>query len=140
MVPFINNELGVLLSDSAEFTLELKMNEKNEVEFWMVDNNSGLEKLMRSGSGYERTVASLALRAVLARVCSLPKPNVVCFDEVYGKVSNENLELIGKFFVKIRDYFEVILVITHNDLVKEWSDKVLTIKKENNISKILSYA
>ena len=66
MVPFINNELGVLLSDSAEFTLELKMNEKNEVEFWMVDNNSGLEKLMRSGSGYERTVASLALRAVLA--------------------------------------------------------------------------
>jgi len=140
MVPFINNELGVLLSDSAEFTLELKMNEKNEVEFWMVDNSSGLEKLMRSGSGYERTVASLALRAVLARVCSLPKPNVVCFDEVYGKVSNENLELIGKFFVKIRDYFEVILVITHNDLVKEWSDKVLTIKKENNLSKILSYA
>ena len=140
MVPFINNELGVLLSDSAEFTLELKMNEKNEVEFWMVDNSSGLEKLMRSGSGYERTIASLALRAVLARVCSLPKPNVVCFDEVYGKVSNENLELIGKFFVKIRDYFEVILVITHNDLVKEWADKILTIKKDNNISKILSYA
>ena len=140
MVPFINNELGMLLSDSAEFTLVLKMNEKNEVEFWMVDNSSGLEKLMRSGSGYERTVASLALRAVLARVCSLPKPNVVCFDEVYGKVSNENLELIGKFFVKIRDYFEVIIVITHNDLVKEWADKILTIKKDNNISKILSYA
>ena len=85
-IPYINSELNRLLSDSALFTMQLKINDRNELEFWMVDNETSVEKLLSSGSGYERTIASLALRAVLARVCSLPKPNVVCFDEVFGIV------------------------------------------------------
>ena len=72
----------------------------------------------------------------MAKVCSLPKPNIVCFDEVFGKVSDENLELIGNFFVKIKDYFDKIFVITHNSLVKEWCDNNITIKKVNNVSSV----
>ena len=56
------------------------------------------------------------------------------FDEVFGKVSNENLDMIGGFFVKIKDYFEKIFVITHNPLVNNWADNVVQIKKEDNIS------
>ena len=63
MTPVINSELQRLLMDSAEFKLEVRISEKDEVEFWMVDNNTQIEKLMSSGSGYERTIASLALRA-----------------------------------------------------------------------------
>lgn len=137
MVPYINNELIRLLSDSTEFVLDVRLNEKHEVEFWMVDNSSGVEKPMSGGSGYERTLAALALRAVLAKVCSLPKPNIVCFDEVFGKVSNENLEFVGKFFNKIRDYFEKIIIISHNPLVKEWCDGYITVEKKNNISNLI---
>ena len=136
-IPYLNNELNRLLSDSCEFTLHLRINERNELEFWMVDNETSVEKLMSSGSGYEKTLASLALRAVLAKVCALPQPNVVCFDEAFGKVSNENLELMGRFFVKIKDYFERIFVISHNPLIKEWCDQTITVKKENNISKLV---
>ena len=60
MTPVINSELQRLLMDSAEFKLEVRISEKDEVEFWMVDNNTQIEKLMSSGSGYERTIASLA--------------------------------------------------------------------------------
>jgi len=81
MTPLINDELQRLLQDSAFFKLEVRINDKNEVEFVMVDNGTGVEKLMASGSGFERTIASLALRAVLSKVCSLPKPNIVVFDE-----------------------------------------------------------
>ena len=135
-IPYINSELNRLLSDSALFTMQLKINDRNELEFWMEDNDTSVEKLLSSGSGYERTIASLALRAVLAKVCSLPKPNVVCFDEVFGKVSDENLELVGNFFVKIKDYFEKIFVITHNALVKEWCDNTITVKKVKNVSQL----
>jgi DNA repair exonuclease SbcCD ATPase subunit len=103
----------------------------------MIDNSSGIEKLMVSGSGYERTIASLALRSVLSKVCSLPKPNVVVFDEVFGKISNDNLEMVSEFFIKIKDYFEKIFVITHNPMVSQWADTIVKIKKENNISKVL---
>ena len=136
MTPVINQELQRLLSDSAEFRLEIRISEKDEVEFWMVDNNTGIEKLMASGSGYERTIASLALRSVLSKICSLPKPNVVVFDEVFGKVSNENIEMVAEFFHKIKDYFEKIFLITHNPSVTQFADSVVKIEKINNVSQV----
>ena len=138
MIPLINSELQRLLEDSALFTLQIKINDKNEVEFWMIDNSSGIEKLMVTGSGYERTIASLALRSVLSKVCSLPKPNIIVFDEIFGKVSDDNLEMVGEFFKKIKEYFDKILIITHNPLVSNWADSIIRIKKENNISKIVN--
>jgi len=134
MMPLINSELQRLLENSCHFRLEIQINEKNEVEFVMVDNNTQIEKLMSSGSGYERTIASLALRAVLSKICSLPKPNIIVFDEVFGKISNDNLEMVSEFFTKIKDYFEKIFVITHNPLVTNWADCVVKIRKEENIS------
>ena len=94
-IPYLNSELNRLLCDSCEFTLQLRINDRNELEFWMIDNGTGIEKLMSSGSGYEKTIASLALRSVLSKVCALPKPNIVCFDESFAKVSDENLDLVG---------------------------------------------
>ncbi len=134
MMPLINSELQRLLQDSCHFRLEVKINDKNEVDFVMVDNNSQVEKSMSSGSGYERTIASLALRAVLSKICSLPKPNIMVMDEVFGKISNDNLEMVGEFFIKIKEYFERIFLITHNPLVNNWADNVVKIKKEDNIS------
>jgi DNA repair exonuclease SbcCD ATPase subunit len=136
MMPLINSELQRLLQDSCYFNLEIRINDKNEVEFIMIDNSTGIEKLMASGSGYERTIASMALRAVLSKVCSLPKPNIIVWDEVFGKISNDNLEMVGEFFSKMRDYFEKIFVITHNPLITNWADNVVRISKKDNISKV----
>ena len=60
--------------------------------------------------------------------------NIIVFDEVFGKISNDNLEMVSEFFIKIKEYFEKIFVITHNPLVSNWADNVIKIRKENNIS------
>ena len=137
MMPIINSELQRLMEDSCYFKLEIRINDKNEVEFMMIDNGTGIDKLMTSGSGYEKTIASLALRSVLTKICTLPKPNLVVMDEVFGKISNENLEMVSEFFVKIKEYFEKVFVITHNPMVSQWADNIVKITKENNISKLL---
>ena len=136
MMPIINQELKRLLQDSCYFNLEIRINEKNEVEFIMIDNSTGVEKLMVSGSGYERTLAAMALRAVLSKVCSLPKPNLVVWDEVFGKISNDNLDMVGEFFQKMRDYFEKIFVISHNPLINGWANNSVKISKKENISTV----
>jgi DNA repair exonuclease SbcCD ATPase subunit len=136
MMPLINSELQRLMEDSCYFKLEIRINDKNEVEFLMIDNSSGIEKLMTSGSGYEKTIASLALRSVLTKICTLPKPNLVVMDEVFGKISNENLDMVSEFFIKIKDYFEKVFVISHNPLINNWGDNIVKIRKENNISKV----
>ena len=137
MLPFINSELQRLLDTVCYFSLDVRMSDKNEVEFLMIDNNTGVEKLMTTGSGYEKTVASLALRAVLSKICSLPKPNIWVADEVFGKVSNENLDMLSDFFVRLKSYFEKILVISHNPLINNWANSSVIVEKKNNISKII---
>jgi DNA repair exonuclease SbcCD ATPase subunit len=137
MIPLINSHLKILLSDTCDFDLEMRINDKNEIEFWMIDCESGVEKPLTSGSGYEKTVSSLALRCVLSKVCSLPKPNIIIFDEVTGKVSNDNLDRLGMFFDKLKTLFEHIWVISHNPYVQDWADHIVRVEKNDNISKVL---
>jgi DNA repair exonuclease SbcCD ATPase subunit len=136
MIPLINQELYRLLVDSCHFILELNVTDKNEVEFIMIDTETRVAKPLNSGSGYERTISSLALRSVLTKISSLPKPNIVVMDEVFGKIADENLEMVGEFFKKIKSYFDHILVISHNSLIRNWSDNIIMIKKEENVSSI----
>lgn len=136
MIPLLNQELYRLLVDSAPFILELNVNDKNEVEFLMIDTETRVVKPLNAGSGYEKSISSLALRSVLTKISSLPKPNIVVMDEVFGKIADENLEMVGEFFKKIKDYFEHIIVISHNPLIRNWSDNIIMIKKEENISSI----
>jgi len=139
VMPLLNSELDRLLSDSANFRLTVDINSKQEVDFLLEkedENGQKINYLLTEGSGLEKTLGSLALRVVLSRISSLPKPNIIVFDEVLGKVANENLELVGNFFQKCSEMFDNIFLITHNPLVKDWSTNVVTNEKVNNISSL----
>jgi DNA repair exonuclease SbcCD ATPase subunit len=139
VIPLLNSELDRLLSDSSNFKLVVDINNKQEVDFILEKENENGEKityLLTEGSGLEKTLGSLALRVVLSRISSLPKPNVIVFDEIFGKVANENLELVGNFFQKCSEMFDNILLITHNPLVKDWSNNIISIEKINNVSSL----
>jgi len=73
---------------------------------------------------------------VLGRVSTLPKPNVIVFDEVLGKVANINLDHVKVFFDKIKKMYEIILLISHNPIIQDWGDKIITIEKNNDISSL----
>ena len=75
-------ELSRLLDEVCDFDVQLNMNNKNEVEFLSIKNDT--IKKLKSGSGLETTLASLSLRCVLVRISTLPKPNIIVFDEVLG--------------------------------------------------------
>lgn len=139
VMPLLNSELDRLLSDSANFKLTVDMNSKQEVDFTLEkedENGNTVSYLLTEGSGFEKTMGSLALRVVLSRISTLPKPNIVVLDEVLGKVANENLELVGNFFQKCSEMFENIFLITHNPMVQSWAKNIITITKTNNVSVI----
>jgi DNA repair exonuclease SbcCD ATPase subunit len=140
VMPLINSELDRLLIDTAPFKLEVDINDKKEVEFLIIKENENGETIkypITEGSGFEKTVSSLALRCVMSKVSCLPKPNIIVFDEVLGKVANTNLELVGNFFQKCSEMFPNIFIITHNEIVRDWATKIITINKKNNISSLV---
>ena len=132
VLPIINSEVQRLLEDVCDFEVEIFMDDKNEVQFLMIKDDT--TKRLKAGSGFEKTAASLALRCVLGKISTLPMPNFITFDEVLGKVAPDNLEKLKILFDKIKDMYEIVFFITHNDLVKDWSSNIVTVIKENNVS------
>ena len=134
VLPIINSELQRLLDDACDFEVELSMTDKNDVEYLIIKNN--VSKLLKSGSGLELTIASIALRCVLGKISHLPMPNFITFDEVLGKVATINYEKVKPIFEKVKNMYDIVFLITHNDLVKDWGDKVITVKKKDDVSTI----
>ena len=123
-----------LLDEVCDFDVQLEVNDKNEVDFTIIKKD--VVKKLKTGSGLETTLASLALRSVLGRISTLPKPNIIVFDEVLGKVANVNLDQVKIFFDKIKKMYETIFLISHNLIVQDWADKIITIEKNNDVSSL----
>ena len=132
-LPIINGELSRLLSGVADFNVEVSINEKNDIDFWLVRDN--VKTRLSAASGLERTEAALALRVVLGKMSNLSRPPFILLDEILGTVAAENYDKMKVLYDKISKEYEFILHITHLDL--DWHDMKVTVVKENNISRII---
>lgn len=134
VLPIINSEIQRLLEDCCDFEIEIFIDNKNDVQFLL--NKDGVPKLLKSGSGLEKTASSLALRSVLGKISTLPMPNFITFDEIFGRVANENIEKLKPLFDKIKNMYEIVFLITHNDMIKDWADNIITVEKPDNVSSV----
>ena len=133
-LPIINAKLSQLLSDVCDFDVEVGINVKNDVMFYLVKD--GIKSDLTSGSGFEKTTASLALRSVLAELSTIPRNSFVLLDEVTGRVAEENLENIHTLLNKITKNYDFIFIISHLDAVKMWANSNVVVEKTDNISRI----
>lgn len=136
VLPIINAELERLLEGVCDFDVEVAMDDKNDVRLLIVKH--GIEGPLRTTSGFERTASGVALRTVLGVVSTLPMPNFIAFDEVLDKVAPENVPRMKPLFEKIKDMYDKVFVITHDDLAKDWSEQIITINKVNDASKLVA--
>lgn len=133
-LPIINNELNRLLNDVSDFNMKIEINDKNDVDFWLL--RDGVKTKLSAASGLERTEASLALRVVLGQMSNLSKPPFILLDEILGTVSKESYDKMKTLYDKITGFYDFILHITHISDITDWHNQVITVIKENNISRI----
>jgi len=134
VLPIINTKIRMLLDDVCDFDVIVEINEKNDINFCMLKD--GVKSDLNSGSGFEKTAASLALRSVLGSLSTMPKPNFIVLDEVYGRVAKDNLENIHKLIDKVCEEYDFVITVSHLDTVKDWADTTITIVKEDNVSRL----
>ena len=133
-LPLINGELSQLLNGVCDFNVEVDVDEKQDVSFYLIHDD--VKSNLSSGSGFEQTVSSLALRSVLSRISTFSKPSVVIFDEILGGVSDENYDNVKSLYDKIAKDYDTILQITHLKAIHDWHNNSILISKKNNISTI----
>ena len=135
-IPYINDRLNDLLGDLTDFSVNILLNDKKELEFVMTENNTGLSKFLYTGSGFERTMGALALRHILVEINCLPKFNMLFLDEILGKVSHNNYDKVEMLLSKIKDTYDNVLFITHIEETRNWGEFIIQVLKEDNISRI----
>lgn len=133
-LPLINGELKHLLNGVCDFTVEVDIDDHNDVAFNIISD--GVKGSLGSGSGFEQTAASLALRSVLSKISSFSKPSFVVFDEILGGVSDENYDKMKLLYDRISEDYSFILQISHLKAISDWHTTHITIKKENHVSTI----
>ena len=133
-LPIINGEMKRLLNEVCDFDVEVVIDDRNDVAFNLIRDN--VVTKLSSGSGFEQTAASLALRVVLGNMSTLSRPSFILLDEVLGGVAKENYDNIKKLYDRILKDYSFVFQITHLDDIVDWHDKVVTVKKVNNISSI----
>ena len=133
-LPIINAELNNLLNEVCDFNVLVEIDDNNSVNFSLIVDD--VKSNLLSGSGFEQTVAALALRAVLGNISTLPRPSFMLLDEVLGGVAKENYDNVKKLYDRILKDYSFIFQITHLEDIADWHETTVVVKKENRISSI----
>ena len=135
MVPSINEELGSILQDTVGFTIELEVDDsKTEIYINYGDSKRPIE----CGSGMEKMVSSLALRVALTNISSLNKSDMLIIDEGFGSLDSVNVESVTQLLYKLKNWYRLILLISHVDVVKDCVDDIIEITSEGKNSKVIA--
>jgi DNA repair exonuclease SbcCD ATPase subunit len=133
-LPQIEAEINNILTQIVDFTILLETDGKN-INGYIVYDSSNYWPLELT-SGMEKFISSLAIRASLINITSLPRPNFLAIDEGFGVLDSDNLNSMYLLFDYLKTQFNFILCISHIDAMRDVVDKLIEIKKENTYSQI----
>lgn len=134
-VPEIEKEVNSLLSQVVDFTIQFETDGKNIIPY-IVYTDKGKWGLELS-SGYEKFVSSIAIRVALSNLSHLNKNTGLYIDEGFSTLDPENLASMSSLFTVLRSLYDYVIVISHNDIIKDAVDKIIEITRETGFSKVV---
>jgi DNA repair exonuclease SbcCD ATPase subunit len=134
-VPEIEKEVNSILNQVVDFTIQFETDGKNIVPY-IVYADVGKYPI-ELASGYERFVASVAIRVGLTEISNLPKCSFLALDEGFSTLDPDHLSSMSTLFSALKNYYEYVFVISHNDTIKDFVDRTIEITHENGLAKVV---
>jgi len=133
-LPVIESEVNGILSQVADFTVNLELDGKNVNGFIQYSDDRTWP--LENGSGMERFISGLAIRVSLMNATSLPKPNFIMIDEGFSALDVDNLHNMVVFLDLLKSQFDTVLLISHLETVRDMAEEILEISRDNGYSSI----
>lgn len=128
-LPVINAEITRVLSNIVEF--EVYFEDDGTKLNVFIKHPKYNPRPIEMGSGAEKTIASMAIRLALLQVSNLPTSNIFILDEPGTALDSENMEGFVRIIEMIKNYYDIVLLISHMDSLKDVADTILTIDKKD---------
>jgi exonuclease SbcC len=126
-LPVINTEIAKVLSNIVEFEVFFE-NSENKLNI-LIKHPKHDPRQLETCSGAEKTLAAVAIRIALLNVSNMPKSNLFILDEPGTALDAENMEGFVRILDLVKGYFDVTLLITHIESLKDVVDMTIEISK-----------
>ncbi len=129
-LPVINTEIAKVLSNIVEFEVFFE-NSENKLNI-LIKHPKHDPRQLETCSGAEKTLAAVAIRIALLNVSNMPKSNLFILDEPGTALDAENMEGFVRILDLVKGYFDVTLLITHIESLKDVVDMTIEISKTDD--------
>jgi len=131
-LPIINDEISKVLANVVDFEVFFE-NDGNKLDIF-IKHPKYEARPIELGSGAEKTIAAMAIRLALLSVSSLPKSNLFVLDEPATALDAENLEGFVRIVDMVKNYYQIVLLISHVDSLKDIADTTIEIEKNDGFA------
>jgi DNA repair exonuclease SbcCD ATPase subunit/DNA repair exonuclease SbcCD nuclease subunit len=133
-LPLVNLEIAKVLSNIVEFEVYFE-NTDNKLDIFIKHPKYDARPL-ENGSGAEKTLAAMAIRIALLNISNMPKPNIFILDEPGTALDSDNMEGFVRILDLVKGYFDITVLITHIDALKDSVDSTIEISKNNGFAQV----
>lgn len=133
-VPEIEKEVNSILGQVVDYTIQFETDGKNIVPYVVYEHGRWPIELT---SGYERFVASVAIRVALTNISNLPKTTALFIDEGWGCLDPDNMASMHTFLSMLKNNFDFIIIVSHIDAMKDAVDKQIEIHHNGAEAKVV---
>lgn len=135
-LPLINDEISKILMTAAPFSVYLE-SVGNRLEI-KIQHPGFPGRSIEMASGAEKSLAALAIRIAMIKICNLPAPNFLILDEPCTALDNNTLEGFMRLLDVLKEEFEFLILISHQDELKGCADIELVIDTVDKYAKVVA--
>jgi DNA repair exonuclease SbcCD ATPase subunit len=132
VIPDLCDCVNTILSSFVNYKIHMEYNNK-KVSVFKKDQNNMLSNASKL-SGYETLMANIAFRLAINSDNKLQKTNFFVIDEGFAFCDEQSVPKISNLFGYMRTLYDFIIVVSHNEQIKMYTDMNLQIIHQNGYS------
>lgn len=132
VIPNFCINVNNILSSFVDYKIAMKYENKKVIVF-KEDTNKLLSNASKL-SGYETLMANIAFRLAINDINKLFKTNFFIIDEAFAFCDEQGISKIANLFAYMRKIYDFIIVVSHNEQIKAYTDIDLPIQIKDGFS------
>lgn len=136
VLPVINAEIAKILGGIVKFSVFFEDDPEEQTVSLYIRYGDYKSRPLSLGSGAEKFISSLAIRAALLSVSSLPKTDLLIIDEGFGKLDPEYLEALQRMFEYLKEAFGTVFIVSHVDFMRDIVDHSIEIASRDGYAHV----
>lgn len=132
----ISDIVSEIVSSILDLEVKLEINE-NKFNIYIKNSKEKDYRIIECGSGAEHFFVGLAIRLAFYKISNLVKSTLLIMDEPATSLDVFHQNKFGDFFEVLNIYFDNVIVVTHLELLKTYTTKVLDLENVDNFAKLV---